>query len=175
MDSRDLREAWADLLRRRSALAESLAVYGHLVDHWATEPPVTTARDWPPQACQEPWSRGLPAIVTAAPDLDPGAVEESLARVLELAGSVRPDAAPGLQRFAEAWDRGDVTARSLFPARGRFGTLDDAIGLDADLVAFLAVGSLRPLLDAYFAAGRRHLTDHDWSLGVCPFCGAPPG
>lgn len=156
-------------------MAETLAVYGHLVEHWAMEPAATPAVGWQAPACREPWSRGLPLIATAAPDLDAGAVEESLARVLELAGTVRPGTAPGLQRFAEAWDRGEVTARSLLPARGRFGTLHDAIGLDADLVAFLAVGSLRPRLEAYFAGGREHLSDHDWVLGVCPCCGAPPG
>lgn len=171
----DLREAWADLLRRRATLAESLAVYGHLVDHWATAPAVAAGLDRPPQELREAWSLGRPLIVASAPELDADAVEESLARVLELAGTVRPRAAPALQRFAEAWDRGEVTPASLFPARGRIGALDDAIGLDADLVAFLAIGSLRPHLEAYFAAGREHLTDHDWALGVCPFCGAPPG
>jgi FdhE protein len=173
----DLRKAWADLLRRRAALAESLAVYGDLVDHWATTPAsaLMTPLDRRPQDLRESWSLGVPLIEAAAPGLDADTVEESLARMLELAGTVRPDAAPGLKWFAEAWDRGEVTPASLFPARGRIGTLDHALGLDADVGAFLAVGSLRPHLEAYFATGRAHLADHDWALGVCPFCGAPPG
>lgn len=171
----DLRDAWGDLLRRRSALAETLVVYERLVDHWAKAPPFTAPLDWTPEDCRRSWSRGLPLIVEARPDLDADTVEESLARALEVAGTVRPDATPGLRRFAEAWDRGDVTVASLLPARGRFGALDDAVGLDADLVAFLAIGSLRSALEEYFASCRQHITDHDWVLGVCPFCGAPPG
>ncbi|MBI1845396.1 MAG: formate dehydrogenase accessory protein FdhE, partial [Candidatus Rokubacteria bacterium] len=44
-----------------------------------------------------------------------------------------------------------------------------------DVVAFLAVASLRPDFEAYFDRVREHLAPADWRLGICPFCGAPPG
>jgi hypothetical protein len=171
----DLRDAWADLLRRRPALAGTLSVYERVLEQWSTAPAVTLPLGWTAEECRTRWSRGVPLIAEASPTLDVAATEESLSQVLELVAGVRPDTAPGLQRFAEAWDRRDLTPASLFPARGRIGTLDDALALEADVVAFLAVGSLRPALDHYFSACREHLSDHDWVLGVCPFCGAPPG
>ena len=39
----------------------------------------------------------------------------------------------------------------------------------------LAAIALRPFLAAYFREVRADLEDGVWTLGVCPFCGAPPG
>jgi hypothetical protein len=175
MTTPDLREAWADLRGRRAALAEALGVYEHLLDVWSAAPAPAAPLAWDAPACRRCWSRGVPLIAEAPPALDTATTEEALAPVLELVLQVQPDAGPSLRRFAEAWDRQEVTPASLFPARGRIGTVDEAIGLDADLLAFFAVGGLRPTLESYFRPTRAHLADHDWALGVCPFCGAPPG
>lgn len=171
----DLREAWADLLRRRSAFAGMLAIYGGLVEHWAGAGVGLRPLGWSADECRSRWTRGVPLLADAAPPLDAVAVEESVAHVMELIADVRPDAVEAMRRFAEAWDRGAITPASLFPIRGRIGVIDAALGLDADLVAFLAVGSLHPALERYFSACREHLGEGDWMLGVCPFCGAPPG
>jgi hypothetical protein len=173
--SPDFREAWADLLRRRAGFAEALAVYGRLVDEWAGEDVGVRALEWPPGECRSRWARGVSLLAEASPSLDADAVEASVSRAIELVAEVRPDAVGGLSRFAEAWDRGTITPASLFPDRGRIGTLDDVLGLGADVVAFIAVASLRPWFERYFTHCREHLTEGDWALGVCPFCGAPPG
>jgi FdhE protein len=49
-----------------------------------------------------------------------------------------------------------------------------AAGVSGELLGFLACASLRPILEAYFAECRPHLAEGTWSLGTCPFCGAPP-
>lgn len=95
--------------------------------------------------------------------------------MLELMGALRADAAGGLRRFAEGWDAGTITPASLFPARGRIGTLDAAVDLGDDVVSFIALATLRPRLEPYFAGCRAHLAEGDWGLGICPFCGATPG
>ncbi len=63
------------------------------------------------------------------------------------------------------------------PAHGRTGapSLEEGLGLSQEFLSFLACGTLRPVLEAYFTECRSHVTDSGWSLGVCPFCGAPPG
>jgi len=171
----DLREAWVDLLGRRSAFAATLTVYGRLIDDWARTDAGVVALAWPAETCRSRWSRGEPLLVSAPPSLEAGVFEEPVSRALELVADVRPDAVAGLRRFAEAWDGGAIGPASLFPAGGRIGSLDESVDLTADALDFIAVATLRPILDRYFARCRDHLTDGDWDLGICPFCGAPPG
>ncbi len=96
---------------------------------------------------------------------------------MERVAEVRETAARQLREFAEAWDRGVIVPAGLFPARGRMGAtaIEEASGLPAEIVAFLASGCLRPPLEHYFAGCRAHLDEHVWKLGVCPFCGGPAG
>lgn len=162
-------------MRRRPAFADTLAVYGALVDDWARIDAGVSALHWPAGESRSRWARGEPLLAGAPPALTAAAVEESVSRVIELIGEIRSDVGAGLRRFAEAWDAGVITPASLFPVPGRIGTLDESVGLGADVVAFIAVATLRPRLEPYFARCRDHLTDGDWELGVCPFCGAPPG
>ncbi len=65
----DLREAWADLLRRRAAFAASLAVYGDILDRWATFPPVVTPLERGALDAHGLWERGLPLIADRPPSL----------------------------------------------------------------------------------------------------------
>jgi FdhE protein len=88
---------------------------------------------------------------------------------------VRPETAPSLEAFAAAWDRRAIEPAMLLPVRGRIGSLPAEVDLDRDVVAFLAIGGLRPLLQEALAPCRAHLGDGEWSLGVCPLCGAPAG
>lgn len=171
----DLREAWSDLLRRRAALGDALSPYGEIVDRWArtaaSAPPIEATSD----DCRERWARGVPLLAELRAPLATEPVEELLGPAVELAAAIRPDAASALEAFAAAWDAGDVAPAALLPARGRIGRLDERYGLDDDLLGFLAVASLRPLLESSLESCRSRLGAGDWSLGVCPFCGAPPG
>lgn len=174
-DMPDLREAWSDLLRRRLSLAASLAVYGDVIEQWARATTVVEPLAWPAEECRARWRRGVPLLAEGPPRCDAETIEELTAQVLASIGGIRDDTAEGLGRFADAWDRGAIRPETLYPVRGRLETVDEAIGLEDSVVAFLATGALRPLLERHFERCRGHLGDHDWSLGICPFCGAPPG
>src|SRR6059036_942107 len=149
MSTVDLIEACSDLLRRRPTFAPALAVYEELVRLWAATPVEVTPLDWDSGACAHRWERGVPLLAEAPAPLDAETVEPLLGPVLDIVGGLRGDAFNGIQAFAQAWDAGRLTAASLFPARGRIGSVDDHIGLDAALVAFISAATLRPLLERY--------------------------
>jgi FdhE protein len=116
-------------------------------------------------------------VAEAARALRADDVEELLARAMEALARLQPQWGAALQRLAEAWDAGEVGPAALLPARGRLGSgaAERASGLTAETIAFLAVAALRPALEALFSPLHEHLADDDWALGVCPFCGGPPG
>ena len=174
----DLREEWTDLLGRRPEFRETLAVYEDLLEHWVRWSPVRLSPlPWGSAECRARWERGLPLLAEAPPAIHPAEIEDLLGAVMERVAALREDAATGLQRLAEAWDRGEIGPASLFPARGRVGStaVADASGLPSDLLAVLAYGCLRPPFERYFGACRQHLDEHVWKLGLCPFCGGPAG
>ena len=174
----DLREEWADLLARRPEFGTALAGYGDILDLWARWASGGLAPlAWGPAACAERWARGVPLLAEAPPAIRADDLEELLGVVMERVAAVREDAAAGLQRLAEAWDRGEIGPAALLPAPGRVGAraLEEVSGLPADLLSFVACASLRPALGAYFSRCRQHLGEHAWELGVCPFCGGPAG
>ncbi|MEX2146973.1 MAG: formate dehydrogenase accessory protein FdhE [Candidatus Rokuibacteriota bacterium] len=177
--SSDLRAEWSDLLGRRPAFAEPLAVYGAVLELWddwaATRGPVL---DWPAEACRAQWQRRAPLLADpAALSVRPADVEDLVGNVMETLAPVVPEQAAGLQRFAEAWDAGALGLAALLPRPGRIGdgTAERLSGLPSGLVAFLAYACLRPALERYFEGCRPHLDDDAWSLGACPFCGGPAG
>ena len=172
----DLREAWQDLLRRRPTLRASLSLYGDVVELWArwTPPrPLTLGAD--PAAWRASWERGTPLAELAAAALRPADLEDLVGGAMEILARLEPGLAAGLQRLAEAWDAGAAGPAALLPARGRIGSgvAEQASGLGADVVAFLAGASLRPALEALFAPARECFADGLWTLGACPFCGGP--
>ncbi len=171
----DLRAAWADLLARRAALAPTLVVWGEVVALWAREEATVASLARDAAASRATWDEGRPLVAVAPPALVLDDVERYLGPAIDLLLSLRGDLAEPAQRFAQAWDRGALTPHDLLPARGRVGAVPEGIGLDADGVAFLACVALRPFLEPYFAECRGHLEDVPWELGICPFCGAPPG
>jgi FdhE protein len=173
----DHQDAWADLLRRRPTLRETLAIYGEILDVWAGwSPSRPLALSPAPEAWVASWTAGTPLVTGAADALEAADVEDLVGGAMEALARAAPALAPALQRFAEAWDRGAVTPAALLPGRGRVGApAAEATGLDVDAVAFLAAASLRPALEALFAPARERFADAHWSLGICPFCGGPPG
>ena len=176
MASLDLREAWSDLLRRRGTLADSLRPYGEALDLWATAPVDIAPLGWPAAECRRRWERGVPLLAEAPPALEPEALERILGPLMELvATAIGSPVAAGLAAFAEAWDAHQIAPADLFPGQGRIGSVDERLAVEPDLVAFIALGTLRPWLQAYFARCHGQLGDGEWFLGVCPFCGAPPG
>jgi hypothetical protein len=173
----ELQDAWADLLQRRPALRASLTIYGQILDAWARwSPPRKLALPVEAETWRTTWARGVPLVEHAASMLRADDVEELVGAAMEIVARAEPAFADGLQRLAEAWDRGQVGPAALLPSRGRIGAgaAEQASDLAGDVVAFVAGASLRPALDAVFAPAREHFRDGGWSLGVCPFCGAPP-
>jgi FdhE protein len=175
MSAIDLREAWADLLRRRPSLADTLAAYDPIVDAWQQDAGHVRALAWSAAQCAGLWERGVPLLAEAPIALDADEIEAWLGPAMEAVAAIRPGEAPALQRFAEAWDGGHVRPEALLPAKGRVGTVSEEIGLDAGVVAFLAAATLRPALERAFSACRDYRLDGVWELGTCPFCGGPPG
>jgi FdhE protein len=172
----DLREEWADVLRRRPTFVETLRLEGGIVERWAALPVALTPLDWDATACDERWRRGMPLLAEADPPLPRETVEEVLGPLLDDLATLRHDLAPALQRFAGAWDGRAIGPAMLFPSRGRIGSVGDDVGFEPPLVALLAVVGLRPFLEVYFAQCREHPPDPGaWRLGICPYCGAPPG
>jgi hypothetical protein len=173
----DLREAWADLLRRRSGLRDSLAAYGDVLNAWAGwTPPRALSLAGSPQTWRASWEAGTPLVAEAARALRAEDLEELVGVAMETLARVVPGLAPSLQAFATAWDRGVVGPATLLPARGRIGAgPGETSGLGGDALAFVSGASLRPALEAFFAPARGHFTENAWSLGICPFCGGPPG
>ncbi|MBI2218514.1 MAG: formate dehydrogenase accessory protein FdhE [Candidatus Rokubacteria bacterium] len=164
-------------MERRPTFREPLAPYGKILDAWAQwcGDRVAPLR-WSAEDCRERWRRGDPLLAAAVPSIRPEEMEDLLAPAIEFLVTIgREETA--LARFAEAWDRGDVSPAALFPEKGRIGSaaVQERSGLSQEFVAFLAHASLRPILESYFADCRPHLTDSPWNLGVCPFCGGPPG
>src|SRR5262245_29642781 len=173
----DLREAWADLLRRRPSFADTLAIYGELLDVWARWSAARPLALTPsPEAWRAGWERGTPLAAEAARSLRADDLEDLVGAAMEVLARVEPALAPALQAFAAAWDRGTAGPATLLPQRGRIGAEPiAAAGLGADALAFVAGASLRPALETLFAPARAELAEGVWSLGICPFCGGPPG
>ncbi len=177
MSDPSLGEAWTDLLRRRPTFRPALDVYGPIVEMWSRwSPSRPLGAPWDAAACRARWDAGTP-LVAVAEVLRPDDVEEPIGTVMEMLAQAVPRLGPGLQRFAEAWDSGLLGPLALLPSPGRVGsgTIEEATGLGPGVVALLATLALRPALEAVYAPVRDYLPDGVWSLGICPFCGGPPG
>lgn len=173
----ELQEAWADLLGRRPSFRDTLAIYGEILDAWARWSPARPLTLTPaPGAWRASWESGTPLVAEAARALRAGDLEELVGAGMEALARVAPGLAPALQEFAAAWDRGAVGPAALLPARGRIGAAPGgAAGLGGDALAFVAGASLRPVLESFFLPAREAFVEGAWSLGICPFCGGPPG
>jgi FdhE protein len=177
MTTSPLLAEWSDLLKRRPTFRDALRGYVEILNAWGRWPDDhVSPLAWDAAACRERWARGVPLLAETVPAIAPDALEDLLIPAMELIGMIgREEAA--LQRFAQAWDRGEVAPAALLPGRGSLGSpsVRDRIGLSAAAFGFLSCAGLRPALERYFAESRAHLAEGVWSLGVCPYCGAPPG
>ncbi|HEX3176196.1 MAG TPA: formate dehydrogenase accessory protein FdhE [Methylomirabilota bacterium] len=172
----DLRAAWGEMLERRRPLAASLAPYGDVLARWAEAADSLAERRWSAAECAASWRRGAPLTDAFPPPLDAADVEDALGAAMEQLARLDAARAPALQRLADAWDAGAVDAAALLPRAAVIGApATDASGLAPEVVSWLACATLRPYLDAWLTGARAHLEAQEWTRGVCPFCGAPPG
>jgi hypothetical protein len=171
----DLRDDWADLLKRRSALFNSLVPYHAIVDAWAQWEPSAEAPGWDARECEARWKRGVPLLAETAIEIDAADVEDLFAVGMEAVTATRPQEAAGMRTLADEWDAGRIGPRAFLPAPA--GIAHEAarqLGLRADVVAFVACAGLRPMLEWALRGARSAEVDGAWSLGSCPYCGAPP-
>jgi FdhE protein len=171
----DPREGWRDVLRRRERLATSLAPYGVIVEAWAAWEPPAEAPEWTREECSRRWREGVPLLGDRPLPIAAADVETLMVSAMEAVTAVRPQAAASMRRLADEWDAGGVGPEVFLPAGGGIGTAaTQRLALRPEIAGFLAYAGLRPALEHLLAPARAHLTDGAWSLGICPFCGAPP-
>jgi hypothetical protein len=176
----DLREEWADVLRRRAEFADTLLLYRNVIEAWAEwRPRRPLALDWSAAHCHARWESEIPLLGEAPPPpVTAAEIENLVGAGLDAVASVRGDRdGDKLRRFARGWDSGTITPDDLTPRKGRLGSekLETMTSLSPAALGFLVSACMRPVLTAYFADAHSHFSNVDWSAGVCPFCGAPPG
>jgi hypothetical protein len=167
---------WEDALSRRGALRPALSLWTLVLEGWTRwKPGELRALVMTPERCREAWDGGRPLLADSQPDLAPAAVEDLLGPVMERLAEILPDVAEPFQRFAEAWDGGEVGPKALLPAPGMdpATALQSAYGVPSAVGAFLGPAALHPALDTWFD-GVRALPDGVWARGLCPWCGGPP-
>lgn len=173
----DLRDEWRELLRRRTEVADTIALYGDVFEAWAQwTVKRSIALEWSAERCAASWAQATPLMVGAPPSVQAAEIEDVVGAGMDALARLRGDAAE-IRRFAQAWDRGTIALGDLLPGPGRLGSeaLEKATGLGAPAIGFLASTCLRPILEKYFETVRPHLTDGQWDRTACPFCGGPPG
>ena len=148
-----------------------------MIDAWAAwGPPAPTWPRWDREDCEKLWRRGVPVLAEAPLEIGPADVEDALAVAMEAVTAARPEEAAGMRRLADEWDAGRVDVVAFLPARGAVGgPAACQAGISPTTAAFLAYAGLRPALEWSVSGAREFLTDGLWALGMCPFCGAPPG
>ena len=173
----DLRADWSDLLARRPTLATTLVPYGPIIDAWASwAPPAATPPSWDRARCEERWRRGVPALAESPLAIGAVDVEDTLAVAMEAVTAARPTDGPSMRRLADGWDAGQLDVTAFLPARGAVGAAAARqLGISEPIVAFLAYAGLRPAIEWNVLGARTFVVDGAWTLGVCPWCGAPPG
>jgi FdhE protein len=175
-DYAGLSAEWEQMLTRRRAMGEALALWTSILTAWrGSQDGGITPLMWAAGECQERWERGVPLLAEAAPTIRPESLEELLGPVMERLAAASPDAVEPLQRFAAAWDEGRIGPAALFPISGKDGAavLQDEIGIPVHLAGFLAHAGLRPALETFFSLVRG-LPDGVWERGFCPWCGGLP-
>lgn len=175
-DYTGLRAEWQEMLARRRAMGDALALWTSVLDGWHSwDDPGVIPPTWGAQECRERWERGVPLLAEAAPAIAPVSLEELLGPLMERLAAAGPDDALALGRFAAAWDAGTIGPASLFPTSGKdaAAALQEEVGLPAHLVGFLAHAGLRPALETFFSRVRT-LPEGSWDRGFCPWCGGLP-
>jgi FdhE protein len=146
------------------------------VEAWAAWAPRERAPRWHRTLCEERWRRGVPLLAESSPEITADDVEAPFAAAMEAVTAARPDETDAMRRLAEEWDAGRLGPASFLATRG--AVAEDAarrVSMRPAVAAFLACAGLRPALEWSLHEARGLLADGVWALGVCPFCGAPPG
>src|SRR6266702_3787325 len=167
---------WQEMLARRHAMGESLALWTSVLDGWRDwKVPGIASLQWSAEECLERWQRGAPLLGEAAPAIEPESLEDLLGPLMERLAAAGPDDAESLQRFAEAWDASRIGPAALFPTSSKEGgsVLYDEVGMAAHIAGFLAHAGLRPALETFFSRVRV-LPEGTWARGFCPWCGGLP-
>ncbi len=167
---------WQEMLTRRRAMGDALALWTSVLEGWRSwEDTGIAPLEWSAEECRERWERGVPLLAEAAPAIAPESLEELLGPPMERLAAAGPDDALALGRFAAAWDAGTIGPASLFPTSGKDAAvaLQDEAGLPAHLASFLAHAGLRPALETFFSRVRT-LPEGGWDRGFCPWCGGLP-
>ena len=172
---------WQEMLTRRRAMGDALALWTSVLDGWrGWQDPGVEPLKWSAEECRERWERGVPLLAEAVPAIAPESLEDLLGPVMERLAAAGPDDALALGRFAEAWDAGRIGPAALFPASGKDAAaalqpaaLQDEAGLPAHLAGFLAHAGVRPALETFFSLVRA-LPEGGWDRGFCPWCGGLP-
>ena len=172
----DLREDWTDVLDRRRAFATSLIPYTPVLEAWAQWEPPADSPEWNAASASERWRSGVPLLASSPLAFEPADVEDVLAIAMEAVTATRPQEAEGMRRLADEWDAGRVELTTFLPTQGGIGdSLARQLAIRPAIVALLTCAGLRPALEWSLRGARGLLAEGVWSLGVCPFCGAPPG
>jgi Protein involved in formate dehydrogenase formation len=167
---------WQEMLARRRAMGDALALWTAVLDGWRgwQNPGIDPLKSSTAE-CREVWETGVPILAETRPAIAPESVEDLLGPVMERLAAAGPGDALALGRFAEAWDAGHIGPAALFPVSGKDATagLQDAAGLPAHLAGFLAHAGMRPALETFFSEVRG-LPEGSWDRGFCPWCGGLP-
>src|SRR5712691_143372 len=167
---------WQEMLGRRRAMGESLALWTSVLNGWRDWKGSGIAPlQWSAEESLERWERGTSLLSEAAPTIEPESLEDLLGPLMERLAAAGPDDAESLQRFAAAWDASRIGPASLFPTSSKEGgsVLYDEVGVAAHIAGFLAHAGLRPALETFFSRVRV-LPEGIWERGFCPWCGGLP-
>ena len=167
---------WQEMLARRRAMGEALALWTTVLEGWRGFRDDDASRlGWSGEECLGRWERGVSLLEEAAPKIAPESLEDLLGPMMERLAAAAPSDTEALRRFAAAWDEGRVGPASLLPASGKDGAaaLCGEIGMPVHLAGFLALAGLRPSLETFFSRVRA-LAEGAWERGFCPWCGGLP-
>jgi hypothetical protein len=172
-----LQSEWAMLLGRRATMRDSLSIYEGILEAWARWPEEhAIVLRWSEAECRERWQRPQPLIVDAPLEIPLATIEDQLVPVLELVAGLGETEAQAVERLALALAEAPAGISALLSGLKNGGRREGASSLPCptDLLAFVAYGSVRPLLEDYFSEVRPHFEPSLWDQGSCPFCGAFP-
>ena len=147
------------------------------MEAWANwEAPASTPPSWDPHLCDAQWRRGVPLLAPSSLTLTAADVEETLAVAMEAVTATHPGEADAMRRLADEWDAGRVLPSSFLATQGGVAdAMARQLSVRPVVAAFLAYAGLRPALEWSLAGAQGLSLDGVWTLGICPFCGAPPG
>src|SRR5262245_49651460 len=175
MDCSTLIAEWDEVQGRRPEFREALQFWGSVLGGWARWKEASPAPlRWSAEECRQRWEREVPLLDESDLEIPAGPVEDLIGPVMERLCADGPDTAAAFQRFAEAWDAGEIGPAILLPRGGDSAArLAERFAIATHLGGFLGVAGLRPALEGYFQHVRS-VPEGLWARGSCPWCGGAP-